>query len=67
MKDSLDKALELINNTDGTNPSKYLVLIQDRFLEFIIYCAVFIQDYMQRPLFSKKRVKLDKLSIHYTN
>ena len=58
MKDSLDKALELINNTDGTNPSKYLVLIQDRFLEFIIYCAVFIQDYIRHSLVGKSSVEL---------
>ena len=58
MKDSLDKALELINNTDGTNPSKYLVLIQDRFLEFIIYCAVFIQDYIRHSLTGKSSVEL---------
>ena len=58
MKDSLDKALELINNTDGTNPSKYLVLIQDRFLEFIIYCAVFIQDFIRHSLIGKSSVEL---------
>ena len=58
MKDSLDKALELINNTDGTNPTKYLVLIQDRFLEFIIYCAVFIQDYIRHSLIGESSVEL---------
>ena len=58
MKDSLEKALELISNTDGTNPTKYLVLIQDRFLEFIIYCCVFIQDYIHHSLIGENSVKL---------
>ena len=58
MKDSLDKALELINNTDGTNPTKYLVLIQDRFLEFIIYCCIFIQDYIRHSLIGESSVEL---------
>ena len=58
MKDSLEKALDLTNTMGGTNPTKHLGLTQDQLLEFIIYCAVFIQDYIRHSLIGESSVEL---------
>ena len=66
MKIKLEDALSLINNIGGTKPTEYLVSIRDRFLEFIVYCSAFIQDYIRLSLIGENGVKslLDNYSLY---
>ncbi|PAV14876.1 WD40 domain containing protein [Pyrrhoderma noxium] len=50
MKDALNKVLTLITNVGVANPTEYLISIRDQFLEFIIYCSGFIQEYIHHSL-----------------
>ena len=66
MKIKLEDALSLINNIGGSKPTEYLVSIRDRFLEFIVYCSAFIQDYIRLSLIGENGVKslLDNNSLY---
>ena len=50
--------MDLITSVGVTNPTEYLVSIQDQFFEFIIYCCIFIQDYIHHSLVGENSVKL---------